>query len=45
MGALNGTSVIYCQLISEQFITPPVAWADDLEETHRGAAGFGSTGT
>ena len=33
-----------CQLIVEQIITPQAAWADDLEETHRGAAGFGSTG-
>lgn len=33
-----------CQLIVEQVITPQAAWADDLEETHRGAAGFGSTG-
>lgn len=34
-----------CQLIVEQVITPQAAWADELEETHRGAAGFGSTGT
>ncbi len=33
-----------CQLIIEQIITPQAAWADELEETHRGAAGFGSTG-
>lgn len=33
-----------CQLILEQVLTPQAAWADDLEETHRGAAGFGSTG-
>ncbi len=33
-----------CQLIIEQVITPSASWADDLEETARGAAGFGSTG-
>jgi len=33
-----------CQLIIEQIITPSPAWAEDLEETFRGAAGFGSTG-
>lgn len=33
-----------CQLIIEQVITPSASWADDLEETVRGAAGFGSTG-
>ena len=33
-----------CQLIVEQVITPSATWADDLEETARGAAGFGSTG-
>ena len=33
-----------CQLIIEQIITPTPAWADDLDETARGAAGFGSTG-
>jgi deoxyuridine 5'-triphosphate nucleotidohydrolase len=33
-----------CQLILEQVITPQAAWAESLEETHRGAAGFGSTG-
>jgi dUTP pyrophosphatase len=33
-----------CQLIVEQIITPSASWADDLEETARGAAGFGSTG-
>lgn len=33
-----------CQLIIEQVITPSAAWIDDLEETARGAAGFGSTG-
>lgn len=34
-----------CQLIIEQVITPSASWADDLEETARGAAGFGSTGS
>ena len=33
-----------CQLIIEQIITPEAAWADSLEETARGAGGFGSTG-
>jgi dUTP pyrophosphatase len=33
-----------CQLIIEQIITPEAAWATDLEETARGACGFGSTG-
>jgi dUTP pyrophosphatase len=33
-----------CQLIIEQIITPQAAWATDLEETARGAGGFGSTG-
>lgn len=33
-----------CQLIVEQIITPEPAWATDLEETARGAGGFGSTG-
>lgn len=33
-----------CQLIVEQIITPQAAWATDLDETARGAGGFGSTG-
>lgn len=33
-----------CQLIIEQIITPAVTWAEDLDETARGAGGFGSTG-
>jgi len=33
-----------CQLIIEQIITPTPAWSDELEETARGAGGFGSTG-
>jgi len=33
-----------CQLIIEQIITPEPAWATDLDETARGAGGFGSTG-
>ena len=33
-----------CQLIIEQIITPEATWATDLEETARGAGGFGSTG-
>jgi dUTP pyrophosphatase len=33
-----------CQLIIEQIITPEAVWANDLDETARGAGGFGSTG-
>jgi len=33
-----------CQLIVEQIITPDAAWVSDLDETARGAGGFGSTG-
>ena len=33
-----------CQLIIEQIITPETAWATELDETARGAGGFGSTG-
>jgi dUTP pyrophosphatase len=33
-----------CQLIVEQIITPEATWAMDLDETARGAGGFGSTG-
>jgi len=33
-----------CQLIVEKIITPQAAWADDLDDTERGRAGFGSTG-
>lgn len=33
-----------CQLIIEQIITPEAEWAADLDETARGAGGFGSTG-
>jgi len=32
-----------CQLVVEQIITPEAAWVIDLDETARGAAGFGST--
>ena len=32
------------QLIIEAIITPEAVWADALEETARGAGGFGSTG-
>jgi dUTP pyrophosphatase len=32
-----------CQLILEQIITPDAAWATELDETARGAGGFGST--
>jgi dUTP pyrophosphatase len=33
-----------CQLIVEQIITPEAVWSNDLDETARGAGGFGSTG-
>jgi len=33
-----------CQLIIEQIITPAPQWAEELDETARGAGGFGSTG-
>jgi dUTP pyrophosphatase len=32
------------QLIIEAIATPEATWADELEETARGAGGFGSTG-
>jgi dUTP pyrophosphatase len=32
-----------CQLIVEQIVTPTPAWSEDLDETARGAGGFGST--
>ena len=32
------------QLVVEVIATPEPAWAEDLEETERGAGGFGSTG-
>lgn len=31
------------QLIIEQIATPEPAWVDELDETERGAGGFGST--
>ena len=37
-----GTKI--CQLILEKIITPEAEWVADLDETARGAAGFGSTG-
>ena len=37
-----GTKI--CQLIIEQIITPEAEWAVELDETARGAGGFGSTG-
>src|SRR5687768_11500866 len=37
-----GTKI--CQLIVEKIITPKAAWVNDLDETARGAGGFGSTG-
>jgi dUTP pyrophosphatase len=33
-----------CQLIIEQIITPEATWATELDDTARGAGGFGSTG-
>ncbi len=32
-----------CQLVVEKIITPEAVWVNDLDETARGAAGFGST--
>jgi len=32
-----------CQLVVEKIITPEAIWVADLDETARGAAGFGST--
>jgi dUTP pyrophosphatase len=32
-----------CQLVVERIITPEAVWVNDLDETARGAAGFGST--
>jgi len=37
-----GTKI--CQLIIEKIIAPKAVWANDLDETARGAGGFGSTG-
>lgn len=34
----------FCQLIIEKIITPTAAWSEELDETARGAGGFGSTG-
>ena len=36
-----GTKI--CQLILEKIITPEAVWVVDLDETARGAGGFGST--
>ena len=33
-----------CQLIIEKIVTPSPVWVEELEETERGAGGFGSTG-
>ena len=33
-----------CQLIVQPYVVPDVVLADELEETERGNAGFGSTG-
>lgn len=33
-----------CQLIIEKIIAPKAVWSNDLDETARGAGGFGSTG-
>jgi dUTP diphosphatase len=33
-----------CQLLIERVITPSAVWANSLEDTDRGIAGFGSTG-
>ena len=37
-----GTKI--CQLLIEKIIAPKAVWANDLDETARGAGGFGSTG-
>jgi deoxyuridine 5'-triphosphate nucleotidohydrolase len=37
-----GTKI--CQLILEKISMPEAAWVTDLDETARGAGGFGSTG-
>jgi dUTP pyrophosphatase len=37
----SGTKI--CQLIIEKIVTPGATWVIDLDETARGAAGFGST--
>lgn len=39
----KGTRI--AQLIIEAIITPDPAWTEDLDDTPRGAAGFGSTGS
>jgi len=33
-----------CQLIIEKIITPAAEWIEELQDTTRGAQGFGSTG-
>lgn len=33
-----------CQLIIEHIITPDAVWSTELDDTARGAGGFGSTG-
>ena len=33
-----------CQVIIEKIITPKAVWESDLDQTARGAGGFGSTG-
>ena len=33
-----------CQLIIEKIIAPKAVWSNELDETARGAGGFGSTG-
>ena len=38
------TGARIAQLIIESIALPEPAWADDLDETERGAGGFGSTG-
>ncbi|HZI17993.1 MAG TPA: dUTP diphosphatase [Pyrinomonadaceae bacterium] len=40
--AEKGTRI--AQLVVEAIITPEPVWADELDETVRGAGGFGSTG-
>src|SRR5689334_24205964 len=33
-----------CQLIIEKIVAPKAVWSNELDETARGAGGFGSTG-
>jgi hypothetical protein len=41
----SGEAALKVQLVIEAIITPQPEWAVSLDETERGAGGFGSTGT